>query len=355
MGVISIEWFKSYLSGRQQVVTIDGTTSCPGLVTCGVPQGSILGPLLFLCYVNDMVTSVSAGCKLILYADDSAIMFAHKNHEVISQKLSNVMESCSNWLVDNKLSLHLGKTECVLFGPRRKLRSITNFHVHCKDHIIKAQDSVRYLGLFIDNQMNCEKIVNSIIGKVNSRLKCLYRHAKYLNISTRITLSSALIQCYFDYSSSSWFGGLSKALKHKLQVTQNKVVRFILNLQPMTSINYSVLSKINMLNVEDRAKQLRLYHVFNIYHDYAPQYLHQNFIKVSDSHVYNTRGSTYDFTVPAIKSCESESFYYNAILDWNNLPNNLKLISNRESFKRSIKRHLLTAGQSQETDIFYYF
>ena len=123
----------------------------------------------------------------------------------------------------------------------------------------------------------------------------------------------------------------------------------------MTSINYSVLSKINMLNVEDRAKQLRLNHVFNNYHDYAPQYLHQNFIKVWDSHVYNTRGSTYDFTVPTIKSCESESFYYNAILDWNNLPDNVKLISNRETFKRSIKRHLLTAGQSQETDIFYYF
>ena len=85
MGFISIEWFKSYLSERQQVVTIDGITSCPGLVTCGVPQGSILGPVLFLCHVNDMVTSVSADCKLILYADDSATMFAHKNHEVISQ------------------------------------------------------------------------------------------------------------------------------------------------------------------------------------------------------------------------------------------------------------------------------
>ena len=85
-----------------------------------------------------------------------------------------------------------------------------------------------------------------------------------------MTLSSALIQCYFD--SSSWFGGLSKALKHKLQVTQNKVVRFILNLQPMTSINYSVLSKVNMLKVKDRAKQLRLNHVFNINHDYAPKF-----------------------------------------------------------------------------------
>ena len=153
----------SYLSGRQQVVTIDGITSCPGLVTCGVPQGSILGPLIFQCYVND-TTSVSADCKLILYADDSATKFAHKNHVVISQKLYSVMESCSSWLVDNKLSLHLGKTECVLFGPHRKLRDITNFHVQCKDHSIKAQDSVKYFGLFIDNHMNCKKIVNSIIG-----------------------------------------------------------------------------------------------------------------------------------------------------------------------------------------------
>ena len=88
-----------------------------------------------------------------------------------------------------------------------------------------------------------------------------------------------------------------------------------------------------MLKVEDRAKQLRLNHVFDIYHDYAPQYLHQNFIKVLNSHVYNTRGSTYNFTVPAIKGCESESFCYNVILDWNNLPDNIKLISNRETFK----------------------
>ena len=81
-------------------------------MTCEVPQGSILGPLLFLCYVNDMVTSIDADCKLILYADDSAILFAHKDVNLISQKLRTVMDSCLEWLVDNKLSLHLGKTEC---------------------------------------------------------------------------------------------------------------------------------------------------------------------------------------------------------------------------------------------------
>ena len=123
------------------------------------------------------------------------------------------MESCSNWLVDNKLSLHLGKTECVLFGPRRKLYNIKSFNVKCKSQIIKSQDSVRYLRLYIDKYMSCEKIVNSIIGKVNSRLKFLYRNcSRNLNSSTRLTLSTALIQCYFDYSCSSWYGGLNKSL-----------------------------------------------------------------------------------------------------------------------------------------------
>ena len=79
MGVVSIDWFKSYLADRQQVGNIIGVTSSPFYVKCDVPQGSILGPLLFLCHVNDMYTYVSAACKLNLYADDSAMLFVHKN------------------------------------------------------------------------------------------------------------------------------------------------------------------------------------------------------------------------------------------------------------------------------------
>ena len=102
-----------------------------GFVTCGVPQGSILGPLLFLIYVNDMTTSIDKDCKLILYADDSAIFFAHKDPHLISEKLGSVLDNCSTWLVNNKLSLHLGKTECILFGPKRKLKYFHDFTICC--------------------------------------------------------------------------------------------------------------------------------------------------------------------------------------------------------------------------------
>ncbi|CAL4126167.1 unnamed protein product, partial [Meganyctiphanes norvegica] len=116
MGIDFTEWFKSYLGGRQQVVMANETTSEPGIVSCGVPQGSILGPLLFLCYVNDMPMSVK--CKLLLYADDSALIVSGSDPRAIASLLSKELESCRQWLMDNKLSLHLGKTESILFGPK---------------------------------------------------------------------------------------------------------------------------------------------------------------------------------------------------------------------------------------------
>ena len=90
-----------------------------------------------------MTISVDEDCKLILYADDSAILFSHSDPCIISNKLCKVLKKCSDWLVDNRLSLHLGKTECILFGPCRKLSTVSDFVVKCHSHIIKSSDEVK--------------------------------------------------------------------------------------------------------------------------------------------------------------------------------------------------------------------
>ena len=94
----SEKWFKSYLSDRQQIVSVNQVESKPMNISCGVPQGSILGPLLFLCYVNDMASSVN--CKLLLYADDSALFISGKDPKVIPESLCKERESCRQWLID---------------------------------------------------------------------------------------------------------------------------------------------------------------------------------------------------------------------------------------------------------------
>ena len=151
--------------------------------------------------------------------------FPQKDPNVVAQKVGCILDSC-NKCVDNKLSLHLGKTECVLFGSKRKLKKSSNFSAQCASHSIPAQEAVKYLGIEIDHDVSGEKIAKCVLRKANARLKFLYRQGKYLNFNCRKLLCSALIQCLFDYASCSWFSGLNSNFKNKLQTTQNKIERF---------------------------------------------------------------------------------------------------------------------------------
>ena len=134
MGVMSVDWFRSYLNDRQQCTQVDGVDSDFLQVTCGVPQGSILGPTLFLCFINDMSDALK--CRLSLYADDSALVFSGPDPTKVADFLSSELSICRKWLIDNRLSLHLGKTECIVFGPKRRLNTDLQFDVKLDDAIV---------------------------------------------------------------------------------------------------------------------------------------------------------------------------------------------------------------------------
>ena len=110
---------------------------------------------------------ISVKGKLLLYADDSALLVAGKDTNLIAEALSNELESCRQWLVDNKLSLHLGKTEAILFGSKRKLSNANNFNVKCGDVEIQNVKNVKYLGLQLDDDLSGNSIVKGILDKAN--------------------------------------------------------------------------------------------------------------------------------------------------------------------------------------------
>ena len=309
MGVGCVQWFRSYLTNRKQMTTINNTKSSFGIVTCGVPQGSILGPLLFLCYINDMPLGVK--CKLYLYADDSTLLVRGKQPNLISHALSENLDRCRSWLIDNKLSLHLGKTEAILFGTKRKLKNVNNFQVKCGNTIIKNVKSVKYLGLTLDDNLSWERIVSNILKKAGGRLKFLYRHSNMLNLKARKTLCSALIQCYFDYSCSSWYMGLTKGSKQKLQIMQNKMIRFILKLDSRSHIGCNELEKVNMLSVSNRVKQIKLYHVYKISKGTSPEYMCEDFNRISDTELRQcTRASIKFFFLPRVQGNCTNTFFF---------------------------------------------
>lgn len=210
----------------------------------------------------------------------------------------------------------------------------------CNNEIIKGSQSVKYLGVTLDQFLSGDDIAFNIIKKGSARLKFFYRKSPFLDEKLCKTLCTALIQCHFDYSCSSWYPALSQKLKNKLQILQNKTVKFILNLDSRSHVDQLTLNKLSMLFVKDRVTQLKMNHVFNIFNKLSTPYLSQNFQLFSDIHGYATRNSPCNFILPRAKGQACNTFYFTGIQEWNSLPTQIKIIINSNTFKCAIKHHL---------------
>ena len=149
------------MTGSVQVTDVDGTMSVAKGITCGVPQGSILGPLLFLLYITDMSAAVK--CKLLLYADEYIIE--------IEATLSSELKSVNDWFIDNKLSLHLGKTQPIVFGTRTQLCKCNTLNIVCNGIVIESKQTVTYLGVTLDQSLSDDVKASDVIFKTSNKLK----------------------------------------------------------------------------------------------------------------------------------------------------------------------------------------
>ena len=198
----TVKWFQSYLSNRKFMVNLENSFSEVSSISCGVPQGSILSPLLFLICVNDMPMAVK--CDLFLYADDTCLVFRSKNVKDIQKKLNEDFANTCDSFVGNKLSTHFGedKTKSILFVSKRKIKKLQKLEIIYNNIRIKQHSRVTYLGCILEETMSGEPMANKVISKVNARLKFLHRKNKYLTPNLRRLLCNALIQPHFDYACS---------------------------------------------------------------------------------------------------------------------------------------------------------
>ena len=335
----TIKWFRCYLSNRTFIVNISDKSSNLGKVSCGVPQGSILGPLLFLMYVNDMPHAISS--KLLLYADDSCIIFQHKDIKVIEENLNKDFENLCDWFIDNKLSIHFGqdKTKSILFASKSRKRKGNHININYRDIEIKQHSSVSYLGCVLDDTLSGESMALKILRKINSRLRFLYRKDKFLTPVLRRMLCNALIQPHFDYACLAWYSNLTQAMKSKVQIMQNKCIRFCLQLRPLDHIGQHHFQRMNWLNVRDRFNQCLCSAVFNFIHNRSPQYMSEIFHIAPQINI-GTRCSKLKLILPFRKTNMGQNtLSFLGPQQWNKLPNEIKLSKTINTFKHKLKEY----------------
>ena len=270
-----IRWFRSYLYERIFFIEIENQLSDYEKVSRGVPQGSILGPLLFLVYVNDMPQAVKS--NLFLYADDLCLMYQHRDVEEIEEQLNKDFENVCDWLVGNKLCIHFGedKTKSILFASKCRIKSARKLNVKYKNIKIKQHSQVTYLGCILDETLPGEPMALKALNKINGKLKLFDRKNKCLTPTPRRMLCYAIIQSHFDYACSAWYPNLNEELKKKIQIAQNKCIGFFLKLDKKHHISSKEFESINWLPVYKMVHQCINAITFKFIINACPHYLNE--------------------------------------------------------------------------------
>ena len=322
------QWFKSYLSGRSQYVNIGEKTSNVSNLTHGVPQGSILGPLLFLIFINDF-PSCCPFFKFTLFADDSTLSCKFHNYDTenIVRQISHELDKVNLWLLKNKLKVNYDKTKFIIFNYRKNFNITT---LPFANNEIVRTNSIKFLGIFIDESLNFKDHVNHICGKIGKTIGLLYRLSKFLPIHTLKTLYHCLVLPYLTYGNEVW-SAASWTTTERVAILQKKSIRAI-NSLPYNTHTSNYFKSLNILKVGDLYNlQLGSYMFSN----------HESFSNISELHNYNTRFNA-NLVIPLCNLTRTQSSWkHRGITLWNSLPLNVKSCTSKTHFVNRLKAYLL--------------
>ena len=284
----TLNWFKSYLNNRTQKCNLNGHLSSTRSLSCGVPQGTILGPLLFLIYINDLPNCLGTSSPR-MYADDTNITYPGNSIHEIELNLNKELANVRDWLLANKLSLNAAKTEYMLIASKYRLKNIhRNPQLKINSKSISRVNKSKSVGVMVDENLTWSEHINTIAKKVSSAIAGLRQIRPSVTFDTLVTIYKSLILPFFDYCDVLWTNA-NKGGLDRLQKLQNRAARVI------THASYDVRSRdlLKSLNwdnlIERRFKHERIL-MHKIMNDRAPQYLKSHFSRVRDSNHYDLRG-----------------------------------------------------------------
>ena len=292
VGGCVLKWFTSYLTDRYQSIKIGSTLSDVCKLLFGVPQGSVLGPLLFSLYTTPLTSIISRhkGIKFHFYADDSQVYIhlSQKNASASFEKLNRCLDDVKEWMSTSKLKLNPDKTDFIIFGSKRQRDKLkTCFPIDILGNSLCPADSVKNLGVWFDSDFSLSKHVQNVCKSCFVKLRDFRHVRRFLTHDVSVLVANALVSSRLDYW-NSLFRSLSKFNLRKLQCIQNSAARIVSNTSRYTSIT-PVLKKLHWLPVEQRTVFKTATLVYKYLHTGFPRYFAPYLSSYSSS--YSTRRS----------------------------------------------------------------
>ena len=241
------QWVKSFLTNRDQFVNLNNCTSSNKTITCGVPQGSILGPLLFTIYINDMNKAI-IDCLTHHFADDTNLLYAHKDPNVIRKVVNKDLALLFQWLCANRLSLNVAKTEFIIFRPPRK-NLPERIVLKLNNTKIFESYNIKYLGLLMDTRLNWKAHIHELSKKLSQAIGMLYNIRKSCNQQVLLSLYHAIFNSHMTYGLPIW-GNTTKSILNRIVLLQKKALRAI-SYSGYNDSSSPIFKNLNILKLND--------------------------------------------------------------------------------------------------------
>ena len=339
----ALRWYESYLRDREVTVIIEKSRSITKKLTKGVPQGSVLGPMLFSIYTRELAWILKRhDIKYKLYADDTQFYIPAKSVQDAERKIESVMKDIKSWMVKKKLKLNEEKTECMLFGRKNSLKKFDHVNrIKIGTTTIEIVKKVKDLGVYIDKELKLEDQINHTVRTCNYHLRNIAFIRKYLDKKALKTLVSNHILSRLDYCNVLYYA-LPKTTQRKLQRVQNSAARLITSVRQRERITPALI-ELHWLPIKARIEFKILTLTYKALNYNEPKYL-RNMLKIYEqrANVTTRQASEINRLHEPRTNCiyGERAFSYCAPRMYNKIPLEIRNLPKIEQFKKKLKTHL---------------
>lgn len=330
-------WYNSYLSNRCQCTKFKNCTSQSKKIVCGVPQGSLLGPLLFILYIND-IANVSNTPSYILYADDTNILFSGKDLISLQDKVNENLDKLCKWFQANRLSVNPRKCNYIVFSNRNKSYDTDSVKVKLNNVEIPRVEKTKFLGVIIDSKLTWKFHIQELEKKLSKNIGIISRLSYVLPADVSRMLYSTLVLPYLSYCNLVWGSTFQSSLK-KLITKQNKIVRIISGANPRSKAR-ALYSKLKLLTLNDITTYQQCIFIYQCLNKLMPAHFAHLFETNQNVYRYNTRSSLLIHLPRPRTLSYQQNIRFVGPKKWNALSNNIRNAPSLNCFKLKLKKEL---------------